>query len=75
MNSKQLDFWQAEMDALPWGGLAPRLLAQEVVHEKLKKFRGRTGGVDNSTVCCPSREAQCFDVDPAQLQLYISTSF
>ena len=72
----QLDLWPDEVAALPWGGRAPRQLAKELVTIRLVKFlAGRTCGVDNSVVRCGSREAQRFDVDPAQFQLCISTSF
>jgi len=73
VNSSQLDLWPDEVAALPWGG---RLLAQEVVRQRLEKFvRAATCGVDNSFVCCPSREAQRFEASPAQYQLCVSTSF
>ncbi len=76
MISKQLDLWPAEALALPWGGLAPRSLAQEVVTTRLLKHaRGRTCGVDNSVVCCRSREAQRFGMDPAQLEMWVPHSF
>ena len=75
MNSMQLDLWPGEVAALPWGGLSPRLVIQVSIHERLKKFAACTGGVDKSSVCCRSREAQRFDVDPAQYMLCVSTSF
>jgi len=75
MISEQLDLWPDEVSALPWGGQAPRLLAKVIVHAKLELFRRGTCGVDKSTVRCASREAQRSDVDPAQYQLCVSTSF
>jgi len=48
----------------PWAGVAPRRLT--------KPHRGATCVVDNSVVGCPSREAQRFDPDPAQLTLFVS---
>jgi len=48
----------------PWQGRTPRSLT--------KVARGATCGVDNSVVGCPSREAQRFGTDPAQLVFYIS---
>ncbi len=47
----------------PWSGVSPRHLT-----------RGSCV-VDKSEVGCPSREALRFAVNPAQLQLCISTSF
>ena len=75
MDSSQLDLWQAEVDALPWGGQSPWQLAKASVHAKLLTFVRTTGGVDNSIVCCPSREALRIGTDPAQYQLCVSTSF
>jgi len=76
MPSPQLDLWQDEVAALPWGGTSPRSLAQELVTIRLLKYRRRASCVvDNSVVRCPSREAQCFGTDPAQLMLCIGTSF
>ena len=72
MHSDQLDLWPLEVAALPWGGQSPRALAQEVIRERLSK---RSCGVDNFLVRCPSREAKRVDVDPAQIQLCVSTSF
>ena len=72
----QLDLWQDEVDALPWGGRSPRLLAQLVVADKLRRHVSlATGGVDNSRVGCQSREALRIAANPAQYQLCISTSF
>ena len=77
MYSDQLDLWQDEVDALPWGGHSPRLLAAQIVQQKVELHRSVAGTcvVDNSSVGCRSREAQRFDVDPAQLMLCIGTSF
>ncbi len=88
MIGEQLDLWPDEVSALPWGGTAPRLLAQEVVTVRLVKHAAaREAGlydnvrgwhrcvVDNSLVLCPSREALRIDADPAQLMLCICTSF
>ena len=75
MNSVQLDLWQDEVDALPWGGRSPRSLVRVTVDERIREFRGRSCVVDKSDVECGSREAQRFDVDPAQYQLCVSTSF
>ena len=36
--SEQLDLWQDEVDALPWGGRSPRLLASQIVSERLARF-------------------------------------
>ncbi len=66
VDSLQLDLWQAEVDALPWGGQSPRSLAQQVVHDKLESFVRGTCGVDNSEVCCPKRERTDL-FDPRQL--------
>ena len=72
MNSVQLDLWQDEVDALPWGGRSPRLLAAQIVSEKVENSAlARTGGVDNSVVCCRSREAQRFGMDPAQIEIWV----
>jgi len=43
----------------PWGGWSPRSLTKGA------------GVVDNSVVGCPSREAQRFDVDPAQFTAFL----
>ena len=75
MTSPQLDLWQAEVDALPWGGRTPRELAKEIVSEKLSIRTRGTCGVDNSVVRCPSREALRIATNPAQLMLCIGTSF
>ncbi len=75
MLSDQLDLWQVEVDALPWGGRSPRLLVKAVVQARIDSFLRTTCGVDNSVIGCPSREAQRIDVDPAQFQLCVSTSF
>ncbi len=76
MISEQLDLWADEVLALPWGGLAPRSLAQQIVTKKLEDFRRlATCGVDNSTVYCRSREAQRRGMDPAQIELWVTTSF
>ena len=48
----------------PWSGVRPRYLT--------RLYREGTCGVDNSVVGCPSREAQRFGMDPAQLLFYIS---
>jgi hypothetical protein len=72
VNSRQLDLWPEDVGALPWGGRSPRMLAKEIVSEKL---RNRPCGVDNSLVRCPSREALRIGTDPAQYQLCVSTSF
>jgi len=75
MNSDQLDLWQDEVDALPWGGWSPRLLAQMLIHERISRFTDGTCVVDKSEVGCQSREAQRFGTDPAQYMLCIGTSF
>jgi len=54
-----------EWGSEPWAGVAPRYLT--------KRYRGAACGVDNLFVGCPSREAQRFDPDPAQLTLFVST--
>ena len=72
MNSVQLDLWPEWLAGLPWGGRSPRMLAKEIVSERLSK---RPCGVDNSSVRCPSREALRIGTDPAQLALCVSTSF
>ncbi len=71
MNSDQLDLWPDEVAALPWGGQSPRALARILIDAKLA---AATGGVDNSTVCCRSREAQRFGMDPAQLEIWVPRS-
>ena len=65
----QLDLWPGEVAVLPWGGRSPRALAQEVVAKKLELKAAHLGTcvVDNSVVGSQSREAQRFDVDPAQI--------
>ena len=76
MISDQLDLFPDEVDALPWGGRSPRLLAEEVVRERLEKFvSAATCSVDNSRVGCQSREALRIASNPAQFQLCVSTSF
>ncbi len=76
MIGEQLDLWQDEVSALPWGGQAPRSLAKELVTIKLVKYlRGRTCVVDKSAVRSPSREALRIIPDAAQFQLCVSTSF
>jgi len=72
MLAMQLDLWQGEVDALPWGGRRPRELAKEIVSERL---RSRTCGVDNFLVRCPSASGPPRITDSAQLMLCISTSF
>ena len=72
MAQLQLDLWPVEVAALPWGGQSPRLLAQEVVRERIDRFvLEATCGVDNSVVGCRSREAQCIVPDPAQYKCLI----
>jgi len=44
---------------LPWGGRSPRGLTLS------------TCVVDNSAVKCESREAECFDADPAQFTIFL----
>jgi len=76
MTGDQLDFWQDEVDALPWGGQSPRSLASKAVHDRLLALGYHaTCGVDNSLVYCRSREALRIATDPAQYQLCVSTSF
>ncbi len=72
----QLDLWPEDVAALPWGGRSPRLLAQGLVAERLKKFLAMAPcGVDKSVVRCPRREPLRTYVDSAQFQLCVSTSF
>jgi len=47
----------------PWAGKSPRTLT--------KGFRVASCVVDNSVVGCPSREADRFGVDPAQLMFFL----
>ena len=77
MYSDQFDLWQLEVDALPWGGRSPRAVVQRSVAERVSARAALLGTcvVDKSDVGCPSREANCIDVDPAQFQLCVSTSF
>ena len=60
---------------VPWQGVSPRELARQAVARRISMFLLTTGGVDNSVIGCPSREAQRFGTDPAQYQLCVSTSF
>ena len=74
MISEQLDLWADEVDALPWGGRSPRLLAIQIVRERLDRFVAMaTGGVDNSVVGCQSREALRIAANPAQLTICVSS--
>ena len=76
MNSIQLDLWQDEVDGLPWGGRSPRLLAQQLVRERLERFVSEAScGVDNSVVGCPRREPLRGYVDSAQLCISVADSF
>ena len=72
MNSDQLDLWQDEVDALPWGGRSPRLLAAQIVSERMAKH---SCGVDNFSVRSQRREPTDFYPDGAQYLLCVSTSF
>ena len=73
MNSDQLDLWPDEVAVLPWGGQSPRAMAQLLICVKIPALSWAACGVDKSVVGCPSREAQRFGTDPAQLQVCICT--
>ncbi len=72
MISDQLDLWPDEVAALPWGGQSPRSVVQREVLERIKRFCEGAGVVDKSVIGCPSREAQRFDTDPAQLAICVA---
>jgi len=51
---------------IPWQGRSPRSLTRVA--------RGASCVVDKSSIHCPSREAERFDADPAQLTLFLQGS-